>query len=103
MQVLRVKRKQAMKVVIEEHRTWCGKSIESLDFEKLAKYLGVRIRHDGNIVLPRSDWEQQLERLKKAHLTPAQKSSSHKRDCVWKNNFPTKTIGPQIRSSQKIG
>ena len=58
-----------MKVVTNVHRKWCSQSIKSLDFEKLAKYLGIHIRSDGNIILLRRDWEQQLERLKRSHLT----------------------------------
>ena len=66
---LPVKRKQPIKVVTNVHRKWCSQSIKSLDFEKLAKYLGIHIRSDGNIILLRRDWEQQLERLKRSHLT----------------------------------
>ena len=73
LRVLPVKGKNSMKVVTREHRWWGNLPIPSLDFEKLQKYLGVYIRHDGKIALPRSVWKIKLERIMSCYLTPIQK------------------------------
>ena len=61
-----------MKVITREHRWWDNLPIPSLDFEKL-QYLGVHIRHDGKIALPRSVWKTKLEPIMPCYLTPIQK------------------------------
>ena len=62
-----------MKLVTEEHRKWNHQSITSLEFEKLAKYLGVKIQQDGNILLQRKKRELHIDQLKRSHLTSLQK------------------------------
>ena len=71
--VLPVKGKRTMKLVTEEHRKWNHQSIASLEFEKLAKYLGVKIQQDGNILLQRKKRELHIDQLKRSHLTSLQK------------------------------
>ena len=52
---------------------WGEIPIPSLDFEKLQKYLGMYIHHNGKISLPREDWKIKLERLQTCQLNPIQK------------------------------
>ena len=73
LRVLPVKGKKSMKVISQIHRWWGKLTIPSLNFEKLQKYLGVFIRHDGKISLPRAEWTVKLERLGSCHLNPIQK------------------------------
>ena len=101
MRVLPVKEKKSMKVTTEEHSKWCQQSIASLDFEKLAKYLGVNICHDSGIILSRKEWEQNLDRLKKSHLTPLQKVQAIRETIVWQNLMPTKMVQSWIGSCPK--
>ena len=73
LRVLPVKGKSSMKVITREHRWWGNLPIPSLDLEKLQKYLGIHIRHDAKIALPRSVWKTKLERIMSCYLTPIQK------------------------------
>ena len=53
---------------------WGEIPIFPFDFEKLQKYLGVYIRHDGKISLPQEDKIRiKLERLRTCQLNPIQK------------------------------
>ena len=73
LRVLPVKGKSSMKVITREHRWWGNLPIPSLDFKKLQKYLGVHIRHDGKIALPRSVCKTKLECIMSCYLTLIQK------------------------------
>ena len=73
LRILPVKGKRSMKVLTREHWWWGEFPIPLLDFEKLQKYLGFHIHHDGKIALPRATWKMKLERLMSCCLTPIQK------------------------------
>ena len=73
LRVLPVKGKKSMKVLTRPHRCWNDLPIPSLDFNKLQKYLGTHIHHDGKIWLPRTTWKIKLDRLKACLLNPIQK------------------------------
>ena len=62
-----------MKALTREHRWWGELPIPSLDFDTLQKCLGVYIRPDRKIALPRTTWKLKLERLMSCYLNPMQK------------------------------
>ena len=102
MRVLPVKGKKSMKVITEEHRKWCQQGIASLDIEKLAKYLGVNIRHNGGIILPRKEWEQDLDRLKKSHLTPIQKVQAIRETVCGKILYQLRLSNHRLEVARKL-
>ena len=71
--VLPVKVKKNMKVLTTCHRKRNKKSIPTLDFKRLSKYLGVYVHIVGEVALSIAEWNGQLERLRKSHVTPIQR------------------------------
>ena len=73
LRVIPVAKKQSMKVITAVHRKWGNEGIPSITFKDLARYLGVDIRPDGSVHLPRQTWINYLEDLTKVQLNPIQK------------------------------
>ena len=70
LRVVPVKGKQSMKVVTSTHRKWGNEGIPSITFKDLVRYLGINLKPDGSMELPRKLWIQYLD---KAQLNPIQK------------------------------
>ena len=77
MRVVPVKGKKSMKVVTKCHRKWNNHPIETIDFNRLSKYLGVYIPKDGEAALTKEEWDKQLERLRKSHLSLLQQDQAN--------------------------
>ena len=73
LRTLPVKSKRSFKVVEEAHRWWKGVPLPSADHNKLMRYLGVNLNPLGEVVLPLDLWETWFERIRRAHLKPAQR------------------------------
>ena len=73
LRVIPVAKKQSMKVITAVHRRRGNEGIPSITFKDLARYLGVDIRPDGSVHLPRQTWINYLENLTKVQLNPIQK------------------------------
>ena len=77
MRVVPVKGKKSMKVVTKCHRKWNNHPIQTIDFNRLSKYLGVYIPKDGEAALTKEEWDKQLERLRKSHLSLLQQDQAN--------------------------
>lgn len=77
MNVVPVKGKKSMKVVTKCHRKWNNHPIQTIDFNRLSKYLGVYIPKDGEAALTKEEWDKQLERLRKSHLSLLQQDQAN--------------------------
>ena len=66
-------KKESMKVIIKCRRKWGNEDIPSITFKELAIYLGVEIRPDGSIKLPKKKWISYLSNPEQAHLNPIRK------------------------------
>ena len=73
LRILPVKGKRSMKVVTTDHRYWKGIPIPTMDYDHLAKYLGVRIDPEGSIKLPMEKWSGWFENLRKTEMKPEQR------------------------------
>ena len=71
--VAKSQNKKILKVLTEEHRMWKESFILSMNFEQLAKYLGVKFNHRGEVQLPWKEWDEWLSNLSKSPLKPHQK------------------------------
>lgn len=56
LRVIPVVKTKSMKVITKAHWKLGDEDIQSITFEELALYLGVEIRPDGSIKLPKKTW-----------------------------------------------
>ena len=65
--------KKCVKVLSEPHRQWKGTDIPVMNYDKFAKYLGVKFSPTSEIEIPWEQRKQWLTNVKKATLKPEQK------------------------------
>ena len=95
-------KKKLMKVITKHHRKWGDEEIPPINFEDLARYLGVEFQPDGNIRLPRALWILYLENLSKAHLNPIQKIEAIRQTLVSKIKYQLRLSGHGLEEARKM-
>ena len=95
-------KKRTLKVVTEKHRQWGSEDIPSITFEDLVKYLGVEIRPDGSVKIPRATWETYLKNLAAAHLNPIQKVDAIRQIIIEKIQYQLRLSDHGLEESRKI-
>ena len=95
-------KKRTLKVITEKDRKWGSEDIPSITFEDLLRHLGVDIRPDGSVKLPRATWENYLKNLAAAHLNPIQKIDAIRQIIVVKVQYQLRLSDHGLEESKKI-
>ena len=66
------------------------------------RYLGVDIRPDGSVKLPKATWENYLKNLEAAHLNPIQKIDAIRQIIVAKIQYQLRLSDHGLEESRKI-
>ena len=102
LRVIPVAKKQTMKVITAVHRRWGNEGIPSITFKDLARYLGVDIRPDGSVHLPRQTWIDYLENLTKAQLNPIQKVDAIRSTIAAKIQYQLRLSDHGLEEARKL-
>ena len=102
LRVIPVAKKQSMKVITAVHRRWGNEGIPSITFKDLARYLGVDIRPDGSVHLPRQTWINYLENLTKAQLNPIQKVDAIRSTIAAKIQYQLRLSDHGLEEARKL-
>ena len=102
LRVIPVAKKQSMKVITAVHRRWENDGIPSITFKDLARYLGVDIRPDGSVHLPRQTWINYLENLTKAQLNPIQKVDAIRSTIAAKIQYQLRLSDHGLEEARKL-
>ena len=95
-------KKRTLKVITTVHQTWGRENIPSITFKDLVKYLGVELRPDGEVKLPRKTWELYLANISAAHLNPIQKVDAIHQVIIAKIQYQLRLSDHGLEEARKI-
>ena len=94
--------KKTLKIITSVHRTWGRENIPPITFKNLVKNLGVELRPDGEVKLPRKTWDSYLTNISAAHLNPIQKVDTICQVIIAKIQYQLRLSDHRLEEARKI-